>query len=240
MATSDVQRSLYAEPVDDVTLNAFKGLISGFRTVLERQLADFLPDGKYGADPSPELQEQMKHCKLTNLLGKYVFGDVEKLLKGKSERRQLDLLKCQLRYLKEVLEIKTNQKFKGATTEILKARLIKIVSSNQENIQQPTAHDNNEDEEISDSDPADSDSPHTMDTADGGMDVDGEPFSFTNQGLSVAVAYDEGVYIGQVVNTKSEEEGKIQFLSHLSGDRFRWPNIDQVELVDKKYIVDCC
>ena len=56
--------------------------------MLERQLADFLPDGKYGADPSPELQEQMKHCKLTNLLGKYVFGDVEKLLKGKSERQQ--------------------------------------------------------------------------------------------------------------------------------------------------------
>ena len=45
--------------------------------VTERQLCDFLADGKYGSPPTPELREKMQHCQLTNLLGEACFADLD-------------------------------------------------------------------------------------------------------------------------------------------------------------------
>ena len=38
---------------------------------------DFLPDGKYGKEPSDEIREKMKHSKLTNLLSENEFGELD-------------------------------------------------------------------------------------------------------------------------------------------------------------------
>ena len=51
--------------------------MKSFVTVVERQLDDFLPDGKYGQHASSELRESMAHCKVTNVLSEYEFGDLD-------------------------------------------------------------------------------------------------------------------------------------------------------------------
>ena len=56
----------------DLLLHVMKVLAKHFVDVMDRQLADFLPFGKYGSAPTDELRQRMQHCQLTNLLGKPV------------------------------------------------------------------------------------------------------------------------------------------------------------------------
>ena len=49
--------------------------MKGFVTVVERQLDDLLPNGTYGQESSSELTS-LAHCKVTNLLSEYEFGDL--------------------------------------------------------------------------------------------------------------------------------------------------------------------
>lgn len=58
-------------------LSIFKSLAEQFVAVVERQLADFLPGGKYGSEPTEEERLKMQHCQLTNLLGESCFGDLD-------------------------------------------------------------------------------------------------------------------------------------------------------------------
>ena len=51
--------------------------MKGFIIVTERQLADFLPRGKFSEKPTSEFRIAMKHCKLTNLLSENEFGDLD-------------------------------------------------------------------------------------------------------------------------------------------------------------------
>lgn len=41
------------------------------------QLADFLPNGKYGQVQPPDIQASLQHCSLNNLLGENVFGELD-------------------------------------------------------------------------------------------------------------------------------------------------------------------
>ena len=53
-------------------------LAAGFLVVVNRQLNDFLPGGKYhNVDENSPLRARMKHCKLHNLLGEACFGDLD-------------------------------------------------------------------------------------------------------------------------------------------------------------------
>ena len=54
-----------------------KTLAEEFVLVIERQLSDFLPDGKYGMPPSDEDRQRMSHCQLTNLVGEACFADLD-------------------------------------------------------------------------------------------------------------------------------------------------------------------
>ena len=54
---------------------AIKGLAGEFVITLERQLADFLPGGKYGSAPTEEDRQRMAHCQLTNLVDEACFAD---------------------------------------------------------------------------------------------------------------------------------------------------------------------
>ena len=64
---------------DDKVLlqQVMKALAANFLIVTERQLVDFLPDGKYGQEPTPEKREEMAHCQLTNLVGEACFADLD-------------------------------------------------------------------------------------------------------------------------------------------------------------------
>ena len=54
-----------------------KGLAREFVIALERQLAGFLPGGKYGSAPTEEDRQRMAHCHLTNLVGEACFADLD-------------------------------------------------------------------------------------------------------------------------------------------------------------------
>ena len=54
-----------------------KGLAGEFVIALERQLADFLPGGKYGSAPTEEDRQRMAHCQLTNLVDEVCFADLD-------------------------------------------------------------------------------------------------------------------------------------------------------------------
>ena len=69
-----------------------------------------------------------------------------------------------------------------------------------------------------------------------------EFFSFKQQGASVAVAFDDNVYIGQVMDIKSNNMATVKFLRQIKGAEqsgaFKWPQIDDMSDVDSKFIVD--
>ena len=71
---------IFAKLFDNVDLqckSVLENMMHSFIEVTERQLVDFLTDGKYGKEPSDELREKMKHSKLTNLLSENEFGDLD-------------------------------------------------------------------------------------------------------------------------------------------------------------------
>ena len=57
--------------------NVLQNLCAGFTSVTERQLADFLPQGKYHEVKDPALHDKMKHSHITNLVGEQCFGDLD-------------------------------------------------------------------------------------------------------------------------------------------------------------------
>ncbi|KAK2139979.1 hypothetical protein LSH36_1525g00035, partial [Paralvinella palmiformis] len=53
-------------------------LCAGLVIVTERQLADFLPEGRYHSVPENNpLRGKIKHSHLTNLIGEQMFGDLD-------------------------------------------------------------------------------------------------------------------------------------------------------------------
>ncbi|XP_033123577.1 uncharacterized protein LOC117122178 [Anneissia japonica] len=62
---------------DEMTENALRVLMKGFVEVTERQLNDFVEGGEFSVEPSTELREKMKSCKLTNLVSEFEFGDLD-------------------------------------------------------------------------------------------------------------------------------------------------------------------
>ena len=58
-------------------VKVMKTLAEEFVLVIEHQLSDFLPDGKYGMPPSDKDRQRMSHCQLTNLLGEACFADLD-------------------------------------------------------------------------------------------------------------------------------------------------------------------
>ena len=74
-----VYQSLFEEdlPGEAVTKVALQKIMKSFIICTERQLSDFLPDGKYGNEPTPEMRDLLKHCKVTNLVAENAFGDLD-------------------------------------------------------------------------------------------------------------------------------------------------------------------
>ena len=56
---------------------AISAICQAFVEVTERQLCDFLPDGRYHAVQDPAVLAKMEHSHITNLLGEACFGDLD-------------------------------------------------------------------------------------------------------------------------------------------------------------------
>ena len=63
-------------PVKDLLRDVLH-LCEGFVDTIDRQLADFLPGGRYNAMPTEEARRKMAHCRTSNLLGAACLGDLD-------------------------------------------------------------------------------------------------------------------------------------------------------------------
>jgi len=63
-------------------------------------------------------------------------------------------------------------------------------------------------------------------------------FQFSRQGTWVAVAYDKGWYLGQVVVIQSCDKGSVQFLKHVRGCQYTWPSVEEVEEIEALHVFD--
>ena len=54
-----------------------KKLCKGCLETTKRQLADFLPEGKYHGVQDEDMRKRLQHSKLTNLIGEQAFGDLD-------------------------------------------------------------------------------------------------------------------------------------------------------------------
>lgn len=69
-----------SQSTDQLTADLFVEMCKQIRDVMDRQLKDQLPGGRF-ADPSPELLAQSKSCSATNISGERVFGLVDSALR---------------------------------------------------------------------------------------------------------------------------------------------------------------
>ncbi|XP_064622531.1 uncharacterized protein LOC135484780 [Lineus longissimus] len=87
----EVYESLFSDmhsSESDLTKSALEKLMTACIMVTERQLVDFLPGGRYSSPATEEQRISMKHCKLTNLVSEWEFGD---LIFGMYKRRNASL-----------------------------------------------------------------------------------------------------------------------------------------------------
>lgn len=76
---NNVLSSLYVEmePKKAMVLDILQKLCAAYKDVVQRQLVDFLPEGRYHNIQDEEQRQKMKHSKITNLLGEECFGDLD-------------------------------------------------------------------------------------------------------------------------------------------------------------------
>ena len=366
----DVFDSLLTGPTQpDLTKKALENLLGGFKRVTEKQLADFLPNGRYGFEVDNNMRQKMKHCKLTDIIGEYNFGDLDfslfkrrhaslhhhftvNMMKWnktisswlckkdtstqrdlmamarlespalrKKHRRDIQEVQDQVKAIldkkrkekeaeaklakkmklkKDIMEaVKKNggpccsaedvgqllsrHSTKGKKREALKAEICflkeivgvkdpllklgeKELDVMEENLKvvircyykASVVHIEQHEEDPSDSE-SDTDDAFTSDSSDDSVEESDESdseiesgkhpkehgasndleYSFERQGEWVSVYYDEGMYIGQVIEVQGPEEGSVKFLQQCNMDKriFKWPDIDEVDLVKSIHIL---
>ena len=359
---SDATATLFNPPNScsdaNITKHALESMMIGFIQVTEKQLADFLPGGEFGSEPSTTKRAQMKHCKVTNLLSEHEFGDLDfsqfrrrhaslyyhsgiqilkqnhtisKWLAGKPENEQSTLLKmartksgemrkrhlekerhvirktrerlesnfsdkkakeakrienqnklmaslkehcgpCQnvaqinaalasckndsakrelmkneFRYLTNILGIKDKRLVMGNKGwKELKDNwcLVKGVADDPSiptdtipTSSSITVLDDNHEEEISNSQRKRKHSSTELDNFESRKKCKtADVFRFSNQGIWVAVAYDDDFFIGTVLDVANFEVATVQFLNRGFQTTYRWPRIDDVAEVRNQFV----
>ena len=61
-------------------------------------------------------------------------------------------------------------------------------------------------------------------------------FKYSKKDSWVAVAYEEGFFVGIVSEVKSESLGVIQFLTRGPRNVFRWPTIDDITTIESEFV----
>ena len=96
----------YAETHSVAVKSALEFVMRETLLVTRRQLADFLPEGKYGSVLPAHIQEELGHCPLTNLIGENSFGELDFDM---SQKRN-----CSFHHLSSINMIETQQNIKVA------------------------------------------------------------------------------------------------------------------------------
>jgi aubergine-like protein len=169
-------------------------------------------------------------------------SDVDNLLKrmkSKSESKQKEAIKDEIRYLKQVMGISDSRLVFGKKKLLELAADIKgVLSVNSDLPAVPMELPSVEME------PAPSvtsskrklDSENTNNIVSSSSTTTRNNFKFTRQGVWVAVAYEEDFFIGSVVDIKSPDLASIQFLSNIKVNKFKWPSVDELADVESKFI----
>lgn len=62
-------------------------------------------------------------------------------------------------------------------------------------------------------------------------------YEFSRQGESVAVAYNEGYFIGEIIEVKAKDVASVQFMKAGYARKFTWPSVvDCDENLDSKFV----
>ncbi|XP_033096403.1 uncharacterized protein LOC117100720 [Anneissia japonica] len=356
----DIWRSLMGDtlPGSYLTKSALQQIMTGFIAVTKRQLENFLPGGVYGSAPDDDLRKQMKHCKLTNLVSEYEFGDldfsqfrrrhasmhfhssiqmvkrnktisdwlsskpdeeqahllqlarekctalkekhkeaerevvrktearlqevnrrkqekeaekletkrklvdivkqhggpcvkpkdVEQALKcGKTNRQKLEIVKNEIRYLKNVLGVINKRLVFGKKSlESLATDLKTVLSLSREEdnhnlVAIPVSHSVDHVEAI-ESFAGEKRQINQLTGKSKKRAVEVQPstsdsqYKFNSQGEWLAVAYENEWFVGTVVDIKSSERAVVQFLSKGHQNVYRWPRVDDFDTIDSKFV----
>ena len=159
---------------------------------------------------------------------------IDKFMKSKMcKSAKLNVLKEEVRYMRKILEIKDNRLVIGKKTLSVLVSDIKSVLCDT-----PDSHLPNCSIDVLNSDhPAykkrrcDNEISPPNDTQN-----HAEAFLFTSTGTWVAVAYEGDYFIGEVIEIYDESSAMIQFLTRGFKDVFRYPQIDDVDTIDSKYV----
>lgn len=100
----------HIEPVRNET--AF--ICGCLKEVVEKQLNDFILEGKYSTEPSVEFKDKTKHSKLTNIQAENLFGDLDYSMKRKP--------KATLRHHSAIIMLKRNKPLKWINKKSKEAR----------------------------------------------------------------------------------------------------------------------
>ena len=159
--------------------------------------------------------------------------DVEGLLERyDSKTEKVNAIKVQIRYLKVLMQV-TDPRLQPSNLSL--EDLSRNLSSYLE--EQLCCDDNQL---------AEHDLDHMMLDHPGETEEDGEedvgeftdpPFKFTSQGQTVAVYYNDGFFIGQVLQFNSDSKAEISFMLQKNcSNVFRWSESDRIETVDSMYM----
>ena len=66
-----------AETTKQQIISIYQSLCGELITVVDLQLSDFLPQGRYHAVTDPAMRQKLAHFQITNLLGEACFGDFD-------------------------------------------------------------------------------------------------------------------------------------------------------------------
>lgn len=84
--------------------------------VIEKQLNEFLAEGKYGMEPSPEMRERTSNAKLTNIQSENLFGDLDFSIRRKRN--------ATLHHHSSIIMLKRNNTVKWLQQKSITARKI--------------------------------------------------------------------------------------------------------------------
>ena len=173
-------------------------------------------------------------------------SQVDTALKAcQTQKERMAVLKCEVKYLKEILDIKDKRLVLGKKNiQDLSKDLKAVLAVSGCHSQQDSDSDSgSSDDEVAENDQRRKkwqiSSGHCAakrPRTDPEQSTNTTPFIFTQQGMWVAVAYENDFYIGQTTMLDSQETATVQFLNQGYQDIFRWPRVEDVADIESKFV----
>ena len=157
---------------------------------------------------------------------------------NKSKNEKMEIIKNEIRYLKTVLGVLDKRLVFGKKTLEELMLNLKAVLGVSAHLERPDNHPSSEidpsDEPSSKRKKKERSNIEQASTSSQSMNL--PSFSFSNQGVWVAVAYETDWFIGSVIEVIAPERAVIQFMTCGHGNTYHWPRVEDLDTVNKEFI----